>query len=205
MSEHQGVQRYPRSVASPDALPDRPLSRYSRALHEPGPCRQPAIPHSRASTRVAAAADSGGLGSTGDQSAKWLIRLCLTPAIAAGTGTDPHRQGPQPTDRRSRQRITSSKLLELALNPPGVLRLKRVDLNLTSTASSRRLPEPGHQCSGWVPPALESSLTAVPIPLFRGLEGAAPRSFIHADVQERFNQINPGRLRKLKAAQGGLG
>ena len=46
---------------------------------------------------------------------------------------------------------------------------------------------------------------AVPIPLFRGLEGLR-LSFIHADAQERFNQINTlADLKKLKAARRGAG
>ena len=57
-------------------------------------------------------------------------------------------------------------------------------------------------CSGWEPPAPSNPpLIAVPIPLFRGLEGLR-LSFIHADAQEKFNQVNTlADLKKLKAAQ----
>src|SRR5690606_28385055 len=96
------------------------------------------------------------------------------------------------------------KLLELALtHADQPFRIQQVELNLNQYSLQQQLSKGKTINVFWMgtSSALESALIAVPIPLFRGLEGLR-LSFIHADAQEKFNQINSlADLKKLKAAQ----
>ena len=134
---------------------------------------------------------------------KWLIRLCLCLPLLAQAQTLTVKVPSRPINDLDNE--YQLKLLELALNHAGQpYKLERVDLNLNQYSLQQALAKGKVINVFWMgtSSALESSLTAVPIPLFRGLEGLR-LSFIHADAQERFNQINTlADLKKLKAAQG---
>ena len=134
---------------------------------------------------------------------KWFLKLCLCLPLLAQAQTLTVKVPSRPINDLDKE--YQLKLLELALNHAGQpYKLERVDLNLNQYSLQQALAKGKVINVFWMgtSSALESSLIAIPIPLFRGLEGLR-LSFIHADAQEKFNQINTlADLKQLKAAQG---
>ncbi|EPC3544066.1 hypothetical protein [Aeromonas hydrophila] len=134
---------------------------------------------------------------------KWFLKLCLCLPLLAQAQTLTVKVPSRPINDLDKE--YQLKLLELALTHAGQpFRIKQVELNLNQYSLQQQLSKGQTINVFWMgtSSALESSLIAVPIPLFRGLEGLR-LSFIHADAQEKFNQINSlADLKKLKAAQG---
>lgn len=134
---------------------------------------------------------------------KWLIRLCLCLPLMAQAQTLNVKVPSRPINDLDNE--YQLKLLDLALTKADQpYKLERVELNLNQYSLQQELAKGDTINVYWMgtSSALESSLIAVPIPLFRGLEGLR-LSFIHEDAQERFNQVNSlADLKQLKAAQG---
>lgn len=134
---------------------------------------------------------------------KWLIRLCLCLPLLAQAQTLSVKVPSRPINDLDNE--YQLKLLELALTKADQpYKLERVELNLNQYSLQQELGKGKTVNVFWMgtSSALESSLIPVPIPLFRGLEGLRI-AFIHADAQEKFNQVNSlADLKKLKAAQG---
>ncbi|MGY3858566.1 hypothetical protein [Aeromonas veronii] len=134
---------------------------------------------------------------------KWLIRLCLCLPLLAQAQTLTVKVPSRPVNQLDND--YQLKLLELALTRADQpFKLEQVELNLNQFSLQQELSKGKNINVYWMgtSSALESSLIPVPIPLFRGLEGLR-LSFIHADAQEKFNQVNSlADLKKLKAAQG---
>ncbi len=134
---------------------------------------------------------------------KWLIKLCLCLPLLAQAQVLTVKVPSRPVNNLDQE--YQYKLLELALTRSGQpFRIQPVELDLNQHSLQQQLSKGKTINVFWMgtSSALESSLIAVPIPLFRGLEGLR-LSFIHADAQEKFNQINTlADLKQLKAAQG---
>ena len=134
---------------------------------------------------------------------KWFLRLCLCLPLLAQAQTLTVKVPSRPINDLDKE--YQLKLLELALTHAGQpFRIEQVELNLNQYSLQQQLSKGKTINVFWMgtSSALESSLIAVPIPLFRGLEGLR-LSFIHSDAQEKFNQINSlADLKQLKAAQG---
>ncbi|PPA28935.1 hypothetical protein C3737_16245 [Aeromonas jandaei] len=134
---------------------------------------------------------------------KWLIKLCLCLPLLAQAQVLTVKVPSRPVNNLDQE--YQYKLLELALTHSGTpFRIQPVELDLNQFTLQQQLSKGKTINVFWMgtSSALESSLLAVPIPLFRGLEGLR-LSFIHADAQEKFNQINTlADLRQMKAAQG---
>ena len=134
---------------------------------------------------------------------KWLIKLCLCLPLLAQAQVLTVKVPSRPVNHLDQE--YQLKLLELALTRSGQpFRIQPVELDLNQFTLQQQLSKGKTINVFWMgtSSALESSLIAVPIPLFRGLEGLR-LSFIHADAQEKFNQINTlADLKQLKAAQG---
>lgn len=134
---------------------------------------------------------------------KWLIKLCLCLPLLAQAQVLTVKVPSRPVNNLDQE--YQYKLLELALTRSGQpFRIQPVELDLNQFTLQQQLSKGKTINVFWMgtSSALESSLIAVPIPLFRGLEGLR-LSFIHADAQEKFNQINTlADLKQLKAAQG---
>ena len=134
---------------------------------------------------------------------KWLIKLCLCLPLLAQAQVLTVKVPSRPVNNLDQE--YQYKLLELALTRSGQpFRIQPVELDLNQFTLQQQLSKGKTINVFWMgtSSALESSLIAVPIPLFRGLEGLR-LSFIHADAQEKFNQINNlADLKQLKVAQG---
>ena len=134
---------------------------------------------------------------------KWLIKLCLCLPLLAQAQVLTVKVPSRPVNNLDQE--YQYKLLELALTRSGQpFRIQPVELDLNQFTLQQQLSKGKTINVFWMGTSstLESSLIAVPIPLFRGLEGLR-LSFIHADAQEKFNQINTlADLKQLKAAQG---
>ncbi|MGL4933362.1 MAG: hypothetical protein ACRC4P_08585 [Aeromonas sp.] len=134
---------------------------------------------------------------------KWLIKLCLCLPLLAQAQVMTVKVPSRPINQLDQ--AYQLKLLELALTRSGQpFRIKPVELDLNQFTLQQQLSKGKSINVFWMgtSSALESSLIAIPIPLFRGLEGLR-LSFIHADAQEKFNQINSlADLKTMKAAQG---
>lgn len=134
---------------------------------------------------------------------KWLIKLCLCLPLLAQAQVLTIKVPSRPVNNLDQE--YQYKLLELAMTYSGQpFRIHPVELDLNQFTLQQQLSKGKTINVFWMgtSSALESSLIAVPIPLFRGLEGLR-LSFIHADAQEKFNQINTlADLKQLKAAQG---
>ncbi|QWZ62677.1 hypothetical protein [Aeromonas sp. FDAARGOS 1417] len=134
---------------------------------------------------------------------KWLIKLCLCLPLLAQAQVLTVKVPSRPVNNLDQE--YQYKLLELALTHSGTpFRIQPVELDLNQFTLQQQLSKGKTINVFWMGTSstLESSLLAVPIPLFRGLEGLR-LSFIHADAQEKFNQINTlADLRQMKAAQG---
>ncbi|QFI56443.1 hypothetical protein [Aeromonas simiae] len=96
-------------------------------------------------------------------------------------------------------------LLKLALEKSGTpFTIELVPTTLTQDSLRRELEEGKRFNLYWMGTSseLESRLTAIPIPLFRGMEGMRV-ALIHQDDQEKFAQITGlEQLRKFRAGQG---
>lgn len=134
---------------------------------------------------------------------KWLIKLCLCLPLLAQAQVLTVRVPSRPVNNLDQE--YQLKLLELALTRSGQpFHIEPVALDLNQFTLQQQLSKGKRINVFWMgtSSALESSLIAVPIPLFRGLEGLR-LSFIHADAQEKFNRINTlADLKQMKAAQG---
>lgn len=134
---------------------------------------------------------------------KWLIKLCLCLPLLAQAQVLTVKVPSRPVNNLDQE--YQYKLLELALTRSGQsFRIQPVELDLNQFTLQQQLTKGKTINVFWMgtSSALESSLIAVPIPLFRGLEGLR-LSFIHSDAQEKFNQVNTlADLKQLKAAQG---
>ncbi|WP_421199716.1 hypothetical protein [Aeromonas enteropelogenes] len=134
---------------------------------------------------------------------KWLIKLCLCLPLLAQAQVLQVKIPSRPINSLDQE--YQIKLLELALTRSGQpFRIDPVELDLNQFTLQQQLVKGKKINVFWMgtSSALESALIAVPIPLFRGLEGLR-LSFIHQDAQEKFNQINTlADLKQMKALQG---
>lgn len=134
---------------------------------------------------------------------KWLIKLCLCLPLLAQAQVLQVKIPSRPINSLDQE--YQIKLLELALTRSGQpFRIDPVELDLNQFTLQQQLVKGKKINVFWMgtSSALESALIAIPIPLFRGLEGLR-LSFIHQDAQEKFNQINTlADLKQMKALQG---
>lgn len=134
---------------------------------------------------------------------KWLIKLCLCLPLLAQAQVLTIKVPSRPVNNLDLE--YQLKLLELALTRSGQpFRIQLVDLDLNQFTLQQQLLKGQSINVFWMGTSsdLESSLLAVPIPLFRGLEGLR-LSFIHADAQDKFNNINSlADIKQMKAVQG---
>ncbi|WP_421180191.1 hypothetical protein [Aeromonas enteropelogenes] len=134
---------------------------------------------------------------------KWLIKLCLCLPLLAQAQVLQVKIPSRPINSLDQE--YQIKLLELALTRSGQpFRIDPVELDLNQFTLQQQLVKGKKINVFWMgtSSALESTLIAIPIPLFRGLEGLR-LSFIHQDAQEKFNQINTlADLKQMKALQG---
>ena len=155
VSEHQGIQRYPRVPPrrlmlrqTPSRLGCSPQARGRVASGEPGPTSTA----SRKSVTTSSVRLRAGPDSTGDQSVKWLIRLCLCLPLLAQAQTSPSRS---PADRSTTSTASTSSSCWIWPHPCRTAhKLERVDLNLNQYSLQQALARARpSMCSGWEPPA----------------------------------------------------
>ncbi|MGL5947991.1 MAG: hypothetical protein ACRCYV_02880 [Aeromonas sp.] len=136
---------------------------------------------------------------------KWLIKLCLLlPLLAEVQAQELTIKIPsRPVPGLDESYFVP--LLELALQKAEQpYRLERVKDDLNQFNLTEELRHGRNINLFWMgtSPQLEAALTAVPVPLLRGLEGLRI-SLIHQDAQEKFNQVT--RLADLKPYKIGQG
>ncbi|MCS3460699.1 hypothetical protein [Aeromonas sp. BIGb0445] len=134
---------------------------------------------------------------------KWLITLCLCLPLLAQAQDLVVKIPKRPVNHLDSD--YQLKLLDLALRHSGqAFKIEQVDVDLNQFTLQQQLKTGKTINLFWMgtSSALESALLAVPVPLFRGLEGLR-LSFIHEKDQEKFSQIETlEQLKKMRAAQG---
>lgn len=134
---------------------------------------------------------------------RWLGWLCLYLPLLVQAQTLTIKVPRLPVNQMAEQ--YQLPLLRIALEKSGIpFKIIQVPTTLTQDSISRELEKGKLFNLFWMGTSsdLERRLTAIPIPLFRGLEGVRV-AIIHRDDQEAFARIkNLDELRQRKAAQG---